>query len=114
MKTTGFSQAGSVPVGTTISRVYFCEPGHGGPVSKHGAFDTYSQALTAAIAGKREELAKQPLDSLFPESITVDSRWVLTYPTPSGSRDVVAERTSYDSLADAEAHLARMIKFKVA
>lgn len=113
MKTRGFHQAATVPVGASITRVYFCEPGVGSP-ARRGEFETHRDALAVAIEAKTEALAAQPKDGLLPETITIDVRWVMSYPTGSGptsGTDTLAERYTYDTVADAQAHLGRIDKY---
>lgn len=111
MKTTGFHQAAAIPLGATITRRYFCEPGHGA-IARNGEFGTHRDALVMAIEAKKAALDAQPRDGLLSETIVIDVRWVMAFPD-GGSQDSLAERFTYDNLADAQAHVGRIDKFVV-
>jgi hypothetical protein len=83
-------------------------------------FDTHGDALSAAIAAKRdavrrheEHYAGQTLVPL-PERITVDLRWSMRWPhvpeNPTRGVDTVAARFEYESIAAAEAALDLLVR----
>lgn len=112
-RTTGIDDANHVPVGATLTRVYHCQPGHG-TLAKNGEHDTYAAALTVAVEALRTALDAAPADSLLPETITIDTRWAFKFPEssrPAAGLDTVARRTTYDTLADAVAHLDRVATY---
>lgn len=109
--TTGFDAAATIPVGATLTRVYFCEPDDYTPSSRHGEHDTYVEALEASIAAKQRVLAAAAdTDRIVHERLTIDVRWLLAYPD-GGSLDTVAQRTRYDNLAEAIEHAERIRKY---
>ena len=110
MKHTGFHSAQHVTPGTIIENVYFAVPeGY----LAGDEYVTYLDALTAAIEKKQTQIARFP-NLLIPETIWMDTRWVLRDPAKTSqisTTDTVAERTTYETLADAQAHAERITKF---
>ena len=115
VKTTGFEAAASVPVGAVIERVYFVEPGTSGYPAQ-GEREDYRDALVASIAAheaaeaRNRQARRHEPDSVYlplPERFSIDCRWKMSYPH-GGGIDTVASRTTYDSIAEAKAHLDRI------
>ena len=118
--TTGYRRAKNIEPGTTITRVYFCEPGQY-TVSADGAeYATYEDALIGAIARHRAAekkhraaYAETPDDRYLPlpEKFSIDCRWVMRKPEEAavgGSLDEVISRTTYQTLAEGVDHLNRL------
>lgn len=105
--TIGYDAAAAIPVGATVDRVYFCEPGSYTHASERGEFDTYLAALEAAIAHQQARLDTAADDDEVPTRIWIDVRWSMSYPA-GGSKDAAMSRTSYADVVDAIEHAARI------
>ena len=97
-----------IPVGSTLTDRYWTVPGHYGEGERFGSEE---EALAFGIAER--EASSQA------RALTIDFRWTVTFPARhelglASGTDFVAGRTTYDTLDDARAHLARIRKFKTA
>lgn len=114
MKTTGLDKAALIPVGATLTDAYWTvAPKHG----RDQGHATQAEAIAEGLAYQqglvdRHNAANQASGYHYPhpESFAVDLRWTLTYPA-GGGLDTVIERFTYESLADAQAHLDRIAKY---
>lgn len=112
----GYEGAERTPVGATVTRVYFCEPGQ----YAKAEYDTYPEALDAALARHTEaeathrtHYATTPDDRYLPlpERFAIDCRWMMTWPADpangihSTGIDTVMNRTTYQSLDEGFEHL---------
>ncbi|SDH40423.1 hypothetical protein [Microbacterium sp. 77mftsu3.1] len=111
MKTTGLDSAAAIPAGATITRTRWAVPGHYGTRTE---FDWEDEALAHAISEREAAQAKHvefyPDEASripLPESITIDLRWNIDYPS-GGGLDTVASRTVYETLDEARATLSRI------
>lgn len=109
--------ASMIPEGSTLARAYWSVPR--GYINPGPEFETDEDALTHAVAelqaeiSKHEDYYRQRGEKILPlpESITLDLRWKMTL-SQGGSHDVVVSRKTYDSVAEAQAHLARIEKYR--
>lgn len=118
--------------GAVVMRVYYVFPGHYTISEDGNEYGSYRDALFAAIQNKTDEVKKhlgayevtrnevldQPTSEdgvppvapdyvPLPETLWVDTRWVMAPPT-GGAMDTVVSRTRYDDLSDAVEHLDRI------
>lgn len=101
-----------IPVGATLTATYWAVPGHYGPGTTHAS---RGDALAAAIDIRQAQVdapAANPANRGYPhpERIDVDLRWKMAYPD-GGGIDMVAERFTYDSLAEARRALELAVRY---
>lgn len=105
--TSGFESVASIPQGATVARIYWTVPQHG---TRGDEFPTQGAAIRAAVEQRETYLATLQPGNFVPETIYVDLRWDMQYPD-GGGVDLTMQRTTYDTLADAKDHLARIKRF---
>lgn len=106
--------ATQIPVGARLTRAYWTVPAH---YAISPAYTSQADALVAAIAQRRTEVeaSRERYGDTYhhPETVWVMLRWYLDYSDiagKGGGLDLEAERFEYDTLADADAALARLQK----
>jgi len=119
-KITGIDNATLIPVGAQIAESYFAVPD---TYTKGPRHESRVEALRSAIHDMQRLVDRHnalyaadvgtPRFVPLPERITIDLRWKLTWSHDpgtgtSGGMDLIAERTVYDSIADAQAALDRI------
>jgi len=113
-KTTGFHDAGLVPVGSVLAHAYWTTPT--GYTTGTDEYASRGDALLAAIRAKEAQVAEHARGMNrsvpLPERITIDLRWHLKYPN-GGGLETVAERCEYESIAEAKAALQRLIDYRM-
>lgn len=105
--TSGFESVASIPQGATVTRTYWTVPQHG---TIGDDFSTQGAAIRAAIERREAYLATLQPGHFVPSTIYVDLRWGMQYPD-GGGVDLTMQRTTYDTLADARDHLARIQRY---
>lgn len=105
--TSGFESVAGIPQGATVTRKYWTIAEH---YTIGDAFPTQGAAIRAAIEAREAYLATLQPGHLVPSTIYVDLRWDMQYPD-GGGVDLTMQRTTYDTLADAKEHFARIQRY---
>jgi hypothetical protein len=120
MKTTGFDSAWMVPVGATVTRVYWCVAETYGPGAEQ---PDQAAAVTAGLhrhderveAYREQQGAGADIWPYPDHGFSVDLRWTMKYPGGSGGVgggiDATVTRHTFESTAEAREWLARHEKY---
>jgi len=122
LKFTGIDNAPSIPTGARVVAAYWCLAEDYGPGE---ARDSEADAIRAGIERwKQSEAARQGFTTLpTPEAFSVDLRWKMEWDqgattdahgrrTTSSGIEFTVRRTHYESIAEAEAHIDRIEKYR--
>lgn len=121
-QTTGLDPAAMIPAGATLAETSWHVAHQYGPSVE--AYATEADALRAGIAEAEARVAQYPpgRHPAAVERLTIDLRWALRWdqgaPDANGRRTAscgivtTIRRTTYDTLADAYAHFARINRYQ--
>ena len=116
MNITGLDDAPSIPAGATVTDATWHVAELYGPSLP---FESERDAIAAGIADRADRelvnrAARYPSEGAaylpLPERFSIDLRWRMEFPD-GGATEFTVRRTTYDTLADAREHLARIDYF---